>query len=491
MRRQQHAHEGNLAAAAPPPSPFPLVNGLALLLAAATVGAIVAGTSFGTDQPAAQMPILSFAVAFLCLGIAFLWATSAAVRRGSSFAPSVADPQWPLWAAFAFGLGLRLALLGSQPILEADFNRYLWDGALLAHGFNPFALAPAEVRALGYDDLRLELSKVAGPVFDQISFPHLRTIYPPVAQAAFALAHVIAPWSLAAWRAVCLAADVMTFAAIVALLRACGRPPLWSLLYWWNPLVIKEIANSAHMEAILMPFVLGALLMSVRGRHLSGAALLGLAIGTKLWPMMLVPLILRPLAAAPVRLLAAITILMVIGAGCAIPIWAAGPGALTGGLSFATHWTTNSAQFPVLERAAVVALSPFAPSAPAVSLALRLMAALLALAIALRLAWRPVGDAGDLVGRAYWTITILLLLSPAQFPWYTLWVLPLAAVQPGRGWHVAAALMPLYYSAFHFRVAGDFTTYETYVVWVLWVPVWLALARDAWAHDRPVPVRPT
>ena len=46
----------------------------------------------------------------------------------------------------AVGLVLRLSLLTSTPMLEDDFYRYLWDGAVTANGFNPYSHAPASDR---------------------------------------------------------------------------------------------------------------------------------------------------------------------------------------------------------------------------------------------------------------------------------------------------------------------------------------------------------
>ncbi|MBC8050321.1 MAG: hypothetical protein H7X92_09280, partial [Chitinophagales bacterium] len=43
------------------------------------------------------------------------------------------------------GLFIRLIWFGSPAPLENDFYRYLWDGAMLAHGFNPYTLSPAQV----------------------------------------------------------------------------------------------------------------------------------------------------------------------------------------------------------------------------------------------------------------------------------------------------------------------------------------------------------
>lgn len=446
-----------------------------MVLALGVIVTVTFSASFALEHPRSSMPIAPFAAYFLAMAVGFL-AMTPLVARSSTL--DMSDVCALTAVMFLFGLGLRLTLLASTPILEVDFNRYLWDGALTAHGFNPYAIAPADVSRLPYDDLRLELAKASGTLFENISYPELKTIYPPVAQATFALAYYFAPWSLTAWRIICIAADVATFALIVALLAACRRSPLWAVLYWWNPLVLKELANSAHMEAILLPQVLAALLLVVRRRHLSAALVLGLAIGTKLWPVLLIPLILRPLVGAPLRLATALLILAGLGIACALPVWLGGIGQTSGFVGFATQWTTNSALFPLLERAATALLAPISPSPVLPGLLVRTAAALAIAVAALVLAWRPIAGARDLVARATGTMTVLLLLSPAQFPWYVLWVLPFAVLQPGHGWHVAAAVMPLYYTAFHFHTTGTYAVFERYVVWALWLPIWLALAAD-------------
>ena len=47
-----------------------------------------------------------------------------------------------------------------------------------------------------------ELLHEAGVILERINYPGLTTVYPPVAQAAFALAYWLKPWSLDAWRLV-------------------------------------------------------------------------------------------------------------------------------------------------------------------------------------------------------------------------------------------------------------------------------------------------
>ena len=46
-----------------------------------------------------------------------------------------------------------------------------------------------------------------------------------------------------------------------------------------------------------------------------------------------------------------------------------------------------------------------------------------------------------------------------------------------------AATIPLYYLGFHFLARGTYATFKSIVVWLIWVPVWLALAVELW-HGR-------
>ncbi|MFM9939138.1 MAG: glycosyltransferase 87 family protein [Hyphomicrobiaceae bacterium] len=449
-------------------------------LAVAVILAIQASGAFAPGRPATGMPILAFAGGLLASGLVFLGVIPL-LRRSERLDQQATRRLLAL--VIGVGLGLRVALLASEPILEVDFNRYLWDGGLTAHGLNPYSVAPGDVARLAYDDLRLELSKSATPVFERISYADLKTIYPPVAQAWFALAHLIAPWSLTAWRCVAIGADVVTLVLLLALLRDVGRSPLWVALYWWCPLVLKEVVNSAHMEAVLLPTLLASLVLTVRHRSLAATAMLVLAIGTKLWPVMLVPIVLRRLIGHPARLAAALAILAGGAVVIVLPVWLGGIDQSSGFVGFATHWATNSAHFPMLEGMVRWVLGAAATSVVPGGF-VRLLSAAGVLAFALWLARRPHASAEEFIQRVFWVTSALLLLSPAQFPWYVLWVLPLATLTAGWGWHVAAAVMPLYYSAFHFQTTGTFWIYEAALVWVLWLPIWLVLAWDVWRMCR-------
>lgn len=188
------------------------------------------------------------------------------------------DTRALIWM-LAVGIGMRLLMLPSIPIMDDDYHRYLWDGAMVASGFNPYAWAPAHVATQPAGSAIRKTVSASGLIAERVNHPNLRTIYPPIAQAGFALAHWLKPWSLHAWRSLLFAADAVTLVLLFALLRVLGRAPLWAALYWWNPLVVKELFNSAHMDALLLPLLLGVLLLAVTRRAARASATLALAVG--------------------------------------------------------------------------------------------------------------------------------------------------------------------------------------------------------------------
>jgi hypothetical protein len=195
--------------------------------------------------------------------------------------------------ALAVGVGLvmRLMYFGSEPILEIDFFRYLWDGAAVNAGINPFAVSPDEAMSGRAGADWTALVAQSGGVADAISYGKLATIYPPVAQAAFWLAYQIDPWGITGLRIVFLAAELAGIGLLALLLKQLGHAPSWIAIYWWNPLVAKEIINSAHMDALLLPALAGALLLAVKARPILAGVALAFAAGVKIWPLVLAPIL--------------------------------------------------------------------------------------------------------------------------------------------------------------------------------------------------------
>jgi hypothetical protein len=391
-----------------------------------------------------------------------------------------------LAAVVAVGAALRLLLLFSTPVLEMDFYRYLWDGGVLASGRNPYAWSPKDARdgvlesGQPAPEWLTGLAERSGPVIQRVHYPRLRTIYPPVAQGAFALAHVLRPWSLASWRLVALAADVATLVLLLALLRELGLPAAASAVYWWNPLVVKELVNSAHMDGLALPLVVGALLLSVRKRHVPAAVLLAVAVGAKLWPVLLLPFVLRPAVGKPKQLVLAFASWLAVVWFFVLIVLSGSLDARSGFVAYGREWEMNDAAYVAVHEAVmwVTGLERTAAHAPA-----RAVVGLVLVAWVAWLAWPPLADGRDLVRRCLLAVAALFLLSPTQFPWYYVWMVPLLAVCPWRSLLAWTALLPLYYLRFYFKAFSDVAIFDYGVVLAEHVPV-ACLAVWEWRRAR-------
>jgi alpha-1,6-mannosyltransferase len=186
-------------------------------------------------------------------------------------------------------LAFRLVFLTSLPQLSDDYFRFLWDGALVVQGENPFLYLPASLIAEG---------DAAMPGINQTLFSHLNSpayysVYPPVCQAIFGLARLVAgdSYLLAClvMRLFLLAAEAGTVLLLVQLLKAQHRPVQRVWLYAFNPLVIVELTGNLHFEALMIFFLAGSLYWVWKGRVQLSALALGLSIGVKLLPLMFLP----------------------------------------------------------------------------------------------------------------------------------------------------------------------------------------------------------
>ena len=470
-------------------------TGATLVLAMAALG--VASPRFGYGFAVFEMPVLPMVAGLVAMGLAFLLVPLLIPRLLRSAASC---SRLLLAITLGTGLAMRLVLLQSEPVLEDDYQRYLWDGAMTAAGFNPYSTAPAAALGARSEDSPLaQLARQAGQTLERVNHPGLRTIYPPTAQLGFAAAHWLGPFSLTAWRLFCLVMELAGLGLLLALLRETGRSSLWSALYWWNPLAAKELVNSAHMEALLIPLLLGTVLLVLRGHSFRAIFLAMAAAGAKLWPVLWLPLVLRPLWHRRTKLALAVALVCVLAALMAWPVLSAGLDRSSGFVAYAERWKTNAALFPLWEDAVRFALAPFlsatAPqSLPALAarLAIVLGLGLFALWLA-RPAQAPTQQEPIDRARPFFLLAAaVFLLSPAQFPWYYLWVLPFLPLFPWRGLLLLTALLPLYYAGFHLMVMGQMASHGPWLVWLIWLPCWiiLALERTRWGPIASPPPHP-
>ena len=178
----------------------------------------------------------------------------------------------------------RMIVWNSIPILEDDYHRYLWDGRVYSNGINPYEYAPHE-EALDHLDT---------PYREHINYIHIRTIYPPLAQYLFWLNHQFFPDSLNGLKFWLLLFDLGTLLVLWKWLRFRKGKESLILLYAFSPLVIKEIANSAHLDAMAMFFMTLSFYWgekALRNQRWTRVWMaLSLSIATKLFAFLLLPI---------------------------------------------------------------------------------------------------------------------------------------------------------------------------------------------------------
>lgn len=217
-------------------------------------------------------------VATECLA-GLLWlAAIAKVRRATL-------PRHALWIVLTAAVAMRVMTFAAPPLLSSDVYRYVWDGRVQWAGINPYRYLP--------DAPQLAFLR------DAAIFPHINradyapTIYPPAAEALFALAALIAP-GLYGMKAVMAAFDALAIAALLRLLRLAGRDRAEVLIYAWLPLPIWEFAGNGHVDAAASGLLALALLLAAYGRPASTGVALTAATLTKFLPVVALPALWRP-----------------------------------------------------------------------------------------------------------------------------------------------------------------------------------------------------
>jgi hypothetical protein len=104
--------------------------------------------------------------------------------------------------------------------------------------------------------------------------------------------------------------------------------------------------------------VLLALWLALRRRPHASVSDLAFDVGAKLWPALLLPLLVRWYGQADRRMFVNAAVLFAaIVAALAIPLWLGGLDRQSGFAAYFSSWQTGSALFPVLERAVAMPLS--------------------------------------------------------------------------------------------------------------------------------------
>jgi len=388
-----------------------------------------------------------------------------------------------------------------MPVLSDDWVRYRTDGLSWLAGWSPYAVPPADprVRDAGDDVDRL------------VPHGHLRTIYPPVAQALFAAmrtaerawagtnaatvvdrgaasqptgsayrdavadgrtSYAAAPWKLAA-----AGGAVAATIALLAALRLAGASPWWAVLFAWNPLVVLETGGMAHVDALGAAGLVVALVLA-RRRPLVAAAAIAMAVGVKPVAVVVVPFLLRDAGPAWRRAGIVLAVALAVTYGPALVVQRGHAGWRETATTFARHWEANGSVYELAKR--TLGPTPGSVAQQRTKDWSKRVGAAAVVAAGVVL-WRRRATAAT---AAYVLLGVMLLVAPVAYPWYLVWPLAVVPLLRGRaGW---AALAWSGTAVLAYRLWRE-PTWTLPAAWALaeYAPVYAAAAVEWWRARTP------
>ncbi|MCM8570890.1 mannosyltransferase [Gramella jeungdoensis] len=198
------------------------------------------------------------------------------------------------WILVSLALIFRLLFMVAIPNLSQDYFRFIWDGRLLANGWNPYEYIPAEL--IRSPDFIIAQSRELFHGMGSLSGGNF-TNYAPINQFIFAIAGWLAPssvlFSVILLRIVIILADFGTLYFGTKLLRAMRLPDHRIFWYILNPFIIIELTGNLHFEGVMVFFLVWSLYLLHKKKWLWSAVLFGLSVSVKLLPLMFLPLFFR------------------------------------------------------------------------------------------------------------------------------------------------------------------------------------------------------
>ncbi len=411
---------------------------LALIGIWAGIAKLSAVFSYAENQE--ERPIFLFTGLYLLTWVVFAVAMRLAPRCESFRALA--------WIVIAGGV-MRLVMLGAEPIQETDFYRYIWDGQVAISGQHPFAQAPEEVE-VGEIETDPEQLAAAELVYDRVNHPHVKTIYPTMAQVSFAVNVALHGWNPRGFHLTMLLVDGLLMMALYVCLVLARLPRGLLLGYAWCPLVLKEGLNSAHVDLVCALFLAVFMIAILRRATVLAAVALAGAAFVKLTPVVLAPLVVgwiwrgqsRAAALRWSAMFAAICVLL------ALPLVLGVPAPLEGLQAFSRDWIMNGSIYELV----LLVLGDDGGWTKALLLGL----------FGCGVCWAAtrVKSEQQLVRACMWTLAWLFLIGPVGNPWYLLWCLPFWLLVRSPSLLVLFAVTSLYYLNFHIAyVPGSRTRY--------------------------------
>jgi hypothetical protein len=322
-------------------------------------------------------------------------------------------------------VALHVVFLLAPPLLTTDPFGYLAYARLGAlEGVSPY-LSGAEALP------------EADPVRPFVIWHAAPSPYGPLfTVASLALAPLGVAAGLWALKAGAVVASLAGIALVWRLAPRLGREPVLAVLFvGLNPVLLVWAVGGAHNDIVMAALLLGAVALSIEGRAGAGGALAGAAAGIKISAgLVLAPL----LVGARARRRALAGALAGLAGGALLALALLGLDGLDG------YPAALREQGRLVSESSPIQVIGTALGLGGATAGMRLAAAAVLVvtltAVCLRLARTPPGRQREraLVAACGWTVLAGLATTAWLMPWYVVWLLPFAALAPGRSLRISA-----------------------------------------------------
>lgn len=175
---------------------------------------------------------------------------------------------------------LRFILLFVNPLTSDDYFRYLWDGKIQSEGLNPYKYSPQELIQFQEKE-----------IFPFVSFPEIKTIYPPFSQIIFYTSYTLFGPAVIGLKIIYLFFDIGVIYFLFLILKHLGVNTNYIFLYTFAPLILFEFFINAHIDIILLFFLSGSIYFSLKNKIFLSFMFLGASVMSKTYSLIFLPVL--------------------------------------------------------------------------------------------------------------------------------------------------------------------------------------------------------
>lgn len=332
-------------------------------------------------------PIISYTISFVLSSAVFIAACVVIVKNEISV-------KYVL-SLVAIGVILRVIFIPIHPTGSDDYYRYVWDGKVQASGINPYEYAPSDTALTFLHNENLPRL---------VSYPKIKTIYPPLAEILFYAAYLIGGDSYIGLKLLILIAEVFALYGLFLILKKLKLHYKNILIYALCPLPFFQFFIDGHLDIFGIALLIFSIFFYLDEKKILSYIFLGLSLSIKPLGLILIPIIFINEKNA-VNMIKSIVIPIAIFIALYIPyVFSGSP--FQALINFTKNWTFNGVVFDILD-----------------SFIHNNQITRLYCAILLFIFYLPViFSRKNLLTKTYISIVLLYIFSPIVHPWYVTWL---------------------------------------------------------------------